>query len=388
MLYIEKRLQEDVSEFGNTILVYSILRRTRDTVLQSQSQLMSWTPNARAEKRTAEYASNPTEESWPPATSLLSKWRNSACDSLDVIHWRANSKAAAQAGWEHSTILHLHLARLLLLTPHAHIQTLASGSSAYRGPTNPAGMQKYANARRHVLSWATHDQYKARLSIIHAGALLWHVRRYSVDVPIEPFGIYLATLVIWAYSTALQAIGQARGSERAAAAVQRGSAGVSTNRTAGSNGRVMTRSAIASMSLASGQGGQSTLLGPPHSLAPREAGAEDDEPDPPFVLLDRPIDDEMVQTFVRRGDRMAGHLLRVGDIREAAAPNKIIQEGIRLLLADANDEASTASAMPNGPKQSIADNTALPVSGASCAELAYGKALQGLLDGLRRIGGE
>ena len=88
------------------------------------------------------------------------------------------------------------IGRMLLLAPITHIQTLARATSTSRN-TAPEGMNKYMSARRHVLSWASRDQFKARLSIIHASALFWHVRRYSVDVPIEPFGIYLATLVMW-----------------------------------------------------------------------------------------------------------------------------------------------------------------------------------------------
>ncbi len=57
-------------------------------------------------------------------------------------------------------------------------------------------------------------------AIVHAGALCWHIRRYSVDCVVEPYGIYLATLlVVWGYSVAVQSAagGEDTGTERLSA---------------------------------------------------------------------------------------------------------------------------------------------------------------------------
>ncbi|KAF9888016.1 hypothetical protein FE257_009406 [Aspergillus nanangensis] len=117
---------------------------------------------------------------------------------------------AQVAGWEHPTILHLHLARLLLLAPIQHFRCLdVSTFTAPHPALNPSTgsrMTGAATARYHTLHWALRDQYKARLCLVHAGALLWHVRRYSSNSFLEPFGVYAATLTVWAYSMAMQIV--------------------------------------------------------------------------------------------------------------------------------------------------------------------------------------
>jgi hypothetical protein len=85
----------------------------------------------------------------------------------------------------------------------------------------------------------------------------------------------------------------------------------------------------------------------------------DDEPDPFFVHLDRPCDDEMVQTYIRKGSRISAYMARVGNIMDEGAAIKIVQEGIRLLAAPAansglttvNSPAGEASGTSAGPGQ-------------------------------------
>jgi len=64
-----------------------------------------------------------------------------------------------------------------------------------------------------------------------------------------------------------------------------------------------------------------------------EAIAQDcgTEPEPRFLHLDRPIDDELVQTFVRSGHRISAYISRIGNILDPGAPSKILEEGINLL---------------------------------------------------------
>lgn len=146
-----------------------------------------------------------------------------------------------------------------------------------------------------MLQWAVRDQFKARLSVIHCGALIWHVRRYSRDSVVEPFAIYIATLVLWAFCVSVQFVGQGAFENDASAETP-----------------------------AAGSGST------PH--APDLT--EDDIPEPSFIHLDRPLDDELVQLFVQMGHKMSGYISRVGNIHDSGAPRKILLEGIRLLTRD------------------------------------------------------
>lgn len=159
---MEKRILSSIIEFGNVLLIYAVCRRTIEVFQREQSPLSAWTPTAKIETRTESVA---VDERWPPSTSNLSNWRNSACDCFDILHWLANSKAACAAGWEHPTILHLHLARLLLLTPLQHMQALAATSSATRS-IEVSENAKHIKAPSHVVQWAIRDHFKARLSIM------------------------------------------------------------------------------------------------------------------------------------------------------------------------------------------------------------------------------
>ncbi|KAH7345995.1 hypothetical protein BKA66DRAFT_324502 [Pyrenochaeta sp. MPI-SDFR-AT-0127] len=272
MVYIEKKLPPDLGEFSIGLLINAIYRNTKDVVAREQVRLNSWTPTALIQQSSDQPSVQP---SWLPSMQTISRWRNSACDCLDVLHWPANSKAAQLSGSEHHTILHLHLARLIILPPIAFIQRFATGRiSANHDPTNSQSDRAVATARYQVLQWVIRDQYKARLCLIHCGALYWHVRRYSCDSLLEPYAIYIATLVLWAFCVCMQL---------------------------------------------------------PEVV---EAIAHDqhNEPEPPFLHLDRPLDDELVQTFVRVGHKMSAYICNVGSIQDQNAPGKILQEGISLLV--------------------------------------------------------
>ena len=291
----------NLSDFGILVIINGIYRRSKEVIQRSQTQLDSWTPSARVQPR-AEAA--PVEETWPPSTRLLTDWRNSACDCLDILHWSANSRIAGCGGWEHPTVLHLHLARLVLLTPTSHLANLASRPVSPGSKNTPFGSRTSSVRTSHsrVLQWAIRDQFKARLSIIHAGAIFWHVRRYSIDSILEPYAIYTAALVIWAYSLMTQ-LGRQQ-----------------SNSTTGATPDRELRDDANQASATQGEG-------------------ESAELDVSFIHIDRPCDDEMVQSFARFGHKMSGHMLRVGDICAADAPRKILREGIRL-LGDNPDGAS------------------------------------------------
>ncbi|KAK6447146.1 hypothetical protein FP744_10003396 [Trichoderma asperellum] len=305
MLYIEKRLPESLSEFSNILIIHGIWRRTKEVINQSQTRLISWIPSATVQAREA-YQSASTE-TWPPSSPTLSKWRNSACDCLDILHWRANGKAANAGGLEHPTILYLHLSRLVLLTPVAQIQTLATNADNTKG---------YTEASNCVLKWAINDSFKARLSIIHAGALFWHIRRYSRRGFLEPFAIYMATLIIWAYSISVRFAKQQEELEVAS----------SMEGPLSSEGRMVP------------------------TASQQWTTSKDDELDSElsFFYIDRPCDDEMVQMYLRHGDKLSAHMARVGIITQASAPSRILKEGIRLLANDTTGGNSVLVTGPNG----------------------------------------
>ncbi|RKK56514.1 hypothetical protein BFJ70_g2813 [Fusarium oxysporum] len=294
LLYMEKRQPSNLTEFGNIVLIYAVCARTKEAAYQYGTALSRWTPVAHVEPRKESVSMT---ETWPPTLEMVTRWRNSACDAFDILHWKANGKAANAGGTEHPTILHLHLSRLYILTPTKHFQKVAASAVLRQNDNELQNNMEYSEACNHIQRWANIDQYKARLSIIHAGALLWHVRRYSSNDFIEPHAIYLATLSIWAYSV------------------------FNTPRTGSQqeHGDAVSRSVPAS--------GDRESQG---SVGNNEAESEE-EPDPTFIHLDRPCDDEMVQVYIRLGHKMAGHMQRVGNICSPNAPPKILREGIRML---------------------------------------------------------
>lgn len=226
----------------------------------------------------------------------LSSWRNAALDCIDVLHWAANATIAFQAGAEHPTVLHLHLARTVLLAPIDRIQALATSIAAISQDfplenwVAPNGQRALA-AERDVLEWAQRDQYKARLAILHCGCFLWHIRRYSCRAFYEPISVYLATLTLWAYSSYVSRAGAPNHSDMPSR-------------------DVTIQSSIDPAS--------------PDSVT---------EAAPTFIHLDRPNDDEMVQYFVLSGTPsvMRANITGVGDIYAAKAPLRILREGRKLL---------------------------------------------------------
>ncbi|KAF5672906.1 transcription factor ZMS1 [Fusarium circinatum] len=294
LLYMENRQPSNLTEFGNIVLIYAVCARTKEAAYQYGTALSRWAPVAHVEPRKESVS---VTETWPPTLEMITRWRNSACDAFDILHWKANGKAANAGGTEHPTILHLHLSRLYILTPTKHFQKVAASAVLRQNGSELQNNMEYSEACNHIQRWANIDQYKARLSIIHAGALLWHVRRYSSNDFIEPHAIYLATLSIWAYSVF--------NTPRTESQQQRGDA--------------------ASRSVPASGDGESQ-----GSVRNNEEESEE-EPDPTFIHLDRPCDDEMVQVYIRLGHKMTGHCQKVGNICSPNAPPKILKEGIRML---------------------------------------------------------
>ncbi|KAF5873817.1 putative c2h2 transcription protein [Botrytis fragariae] len=278
-MYTEKRLLSSTGEFSRILLIHGLFRRTWEVSNYLSQLLTQWTPTASKLSFPHTTSNHPI---WLPGIQTYTNWRNSACDCLDILHWHANSVIGAASGMEHPTVLHLHLARVVLLTPFLHIlklaEYLATSHTAripHLGDTDQENEKEILQARDYVKRWATEDQHKARLAIIHAGALFWHVRRFSIDAFYEAEAVYLATLALWAYGLFAECKG-----------------GVYRSQGDGE------KYSNARDTCDNGDGRKS-------KEREREEEEEEEEeqfynPYPSTMQLDRPADDELVQLFVKR----------------------------------------------------------------------------------------
>ncbi|KAF5254005.1 hypothetical protein FANTH_1187 [Fusarium anthophilum] len=237
------------------------------------------------------------------------KWRNQCCDCLDVLHWEALSLSAKAEGLEDPVLLHLHLARLSLLTPVQDLFAFAD-QSTLSGIThmNPSNLYRRGTPslepKQTIKIWATQDRYKARLAVIHAGAVLWHVRRYSSDSIVEPFALFLASLVLWAYG---QTSGIRKLYESSYTIAQ---SPVSDN-----------EDSVSSAPTANGSSGSHTM----RDIMPGRRRM------PSAMQLDRPMDDELVQYFIRSGEDLRLPLEGVDNLSATEGPLQILEEASSLL---------------------------------------------------------
>ncbi|KAH8589872.1 fungal-specific transcription factor domain-containing protein [Bisporella sp. PMI_857] len=324
-IYKNKFVDRNLGELGRTILIHGLYRRTWEVASYHMNTISSWVPSAPG-TRPSSPSGTVEPEDWLPGIPTFAKWRNSACDCLDVLHWEANSTVAQRVGLEHPLILHLHLARLILLTPAATIQNFATVLIQHSKTTNPLVLEsltsQFQSYRKEVVRWFLQDQYKARLSLAHAGAIFWHVRRYSHDSMLEPFAVLLSTLVIWAYATSSQAVDQQarQGPEGNGAAAR---------------DQIDLRGMVVDSNDAVDQEANSAT--------------EDISIDSPYINLDRPCDDELIQTFVRHGARMTGYMASIGDICQVGSAGKILREGVKILLNSGTNCQSTGT--ENNPSE-------------------------------------
>lgn len=93
---------------------------------------------------------------------------------------------------------------------------------------------------------------------------------------LEPFGIFIATFVVWAYSTSVQF------------ARQQGEATAQATTNAEGSGISLT-----------------SQFSPATTPTVTLDAHPDEDPEPSFLDLDRPCDDEVVQTYVRLGHKMS-----------------------------------------------------------------------------------
>ncbi|CAH0052001.1 unnamed protein product [Clonostachys solani] len=231
------------------------------------------------------------------------RWRNQTCDSLDLLHWEALSASIKSGGLEGPIFLHLHLARLVILAPVRelldHVTDVTQASkpqllphTLYYYPRNEASW------RRTMLTWFCQDRYKARLATIHAGAVFWHTRRYSSGSFADPYTIFLATLVLWTFGTA--------------------SAFVHSDSQLDMAGELESRPQV--------------LPGGLEALSSQEQDVGNRRRMPRMIQVDRPLDDELVQHFIRSGEGMRVHLEGIDDLCSLEGSLQILHEGAVILL--------------------------------------------------------
>ena len=370
-LYSKKKIDPSYSDLSQALLIHTLYQRTWEVGTHIKQPLSEWVPTGKARG----FLNTPTKDNfWLPLYPLYANWRNSACDCLDVIHWQASSTVAKASGIEHGVILHLHLARIVLLTPFQEIQDLLfcligkvdnspkASFYVHDGSYQPRNSTKLPQIRKIIWRWLREDQHKARLAMVHAGSVFWYVRRYSSASFYEPIAVYLASLVLWTYGSyqsaalerdaamALQrpeggpsgpdaeAVVQSTRMERkehpvkfiakAAANAENPPAMVDINGTAstGPTPRDNLKTPTSTDRDASGPS-QSSAQQVADSESEDNFSSSDEQPE--FIHLDRPCDDEIVHHFVRNGHNMSGHMSNVGDI--CKAPHKVVLEGAKLL---------------------------------------------------------
>lgn len=280
VLYVEKRLVKGIGEFAQTLIIFGLFCQTWEIAKSIGKPLLRWTP--KAQKGNAE-SDELTKVSWLPQIPLYNHWRNAACDCLDVLHWIANS-TVAESGTENPTVLHLHAARLVLLSPYQTIRDLAE-SLVSEESIGGEHADRIRQQCQEIQKWITDDQFKSRLAMVHCGVLFWHIRRYSVDAFYESTNVFLATLVVWAYGTFCP------------------------------SQQLVTSS------------------GAPEEDRSREDAewTSDIDDIPSSIRLDRPTDDELVQIFIKRGRSMSATINGVGNITAKSGPFRMLREGCKLL---------------------------------------------------------
>lgn len=290
-LYVEKRLRSDLGEFSRIILIHGLFRRHWEVEAYFGQALSKWEPTAQRQSSTDLKIDLPI---WLPSIPTFRKWRNSTCDSLDILHWDANAKIGIASGIEHPTVMHLHLSRIILLTPYKEIvdltRVLVDDAAAHL--TQHAGLNE-----QKIKKWAVQDQYKARLAMVHAGVTWWHARCYSSNAFYEGPSVALATLALWAFSTFTSKTTPEGNAESA-------------------GGPVSNPEEPAQHS--SESAGQARSL-------------ELQAPKCDIILLDRPTDDELVQQYITEGHRMNAHVSGVGNILDKRAPELILIAGRTVL---------------------------------------------------------
>ena len=328
LLWTELEAPKTTSAFTTAALIHMLIRRIWDAGRYLDDPIYSWSNRKLSQSRQS-LTSEPIAR-YLGANSEFARWRNGTCDCLDVLHWTALSISAKAGGYESPVFLSLHLSRLLILTPVydllGFVHADSAPSSSCLLPHTLYHVVEFDQERRQIImTWFQQDRHKARLAVIHAGAIFWHVRRYSSESFFEPFSVYLASIVLWAYGVCAQkCLAQTTIStepiepvhaEIAVASDLSGMSGTPQDHLYDQNASVQMPESLTTPSMAAG-----------HSLDPRM---------PSQMQLDRPVDDELVQYFIRSGD-MRLSLEGVHDLCSARGPSQVLREAITILNESGN----------------------------------------------------
>ncbi|KAJ2903331.1 hypothetical protein MKZ38_010082 [Zalerion maritima] len=346
-LFVEKQLEPSLGEFARAIILHGIYHEIFQIKAYHQRSLSTWTPsaqtlpagNANAARNNNSHFESSSRKHLVEIPAYAS-WRNASLDCIDVLHWAANAAIAQMSGAEPPIVHHLHMARVVLLTPYKEIRTLAHSVVSLGRNSQPGGQHPSREdglvAEREVAHWAQHDEHKARLAMIHCGCLFWHVRRYSTMGFYEPLSVFLATLALWAYSSyTLRDVPKPDGCRNSTeASDQEASRSGSISREESPGRQAGGAQFSATPDSPSGQPvGGGIIPSVPILLSPMAPENDLESHHPTFIRLDRPNDDEMVQLFVRSGrpSKMRAHVAGVGDICSPQGPARILRQGIKLL---------------------------------------------------------
>lgn len=272
-LYLERTLVPGQSEFALTGLIYSVIRRNLDVALYYNHPLSFWTPG---DDRQWYPGYLPRRHEDTQRNEIYRRWRDSACDSLDILHWEILGRSATVGGHESPIFLQLHLARIAILAPCPELLRMF-------GADSEVGTSLSTLSNKEIIqNWLQLDQHKARLAVLHAGATFWHVRHADTSSFTQPLAIFLAAIVLWVYGCHEYFDGLRR---------------------------------------------QQCDVDLPTSSRSQESNIEQ----PDSMHVDRPFDDELAQFFIRTG-QVQLYMHRVGKVCSIDGPSRVLCETKSLLL--------------------------------------------------------
>ncbi|KAK1704791.1 hypothetical protein CaCOL14_006759 [Colletotrichum acutatum] len=328
-LWSSQNSPQPENQLGVVIMIHMLLRRKWDMVQYfSEAVHLKITYSHKLGGREAQ------QQQYLGSIPEYAEWRDYTCDCLDLLHWDAIGFIAQQSMFESPSILHLHLSRLLILAPVEALlrcaQTNAAGTSMDSLPHSIyASSEDRTTWHITILSWVREDRYKARLAVIHAGAILWHVRRFSSHPIVEPFAVFLAALTLWAFGN----FGPRRENTCSSLTCSQHTERFPSGETPSTTGPSHCTDSSDTSSPAAGN--TSINMNPSQNRRPASSRCEvslTKRRMPRLLQLDRPLDDEFVQYFIRYGGNTQLFLEGVDDLCSEEGPAQILQETSRILI--------------------------------------------------------
>ena len=301
------------------ILIHAIIHRTWDVAKFYSDSLSLWVPAASNSEQLLPQSEAPPK--YLATIPQFSSWRNSACDCLDLLHWDALAVSAKAGGLEGPVFLTLHLARMVLLSPVKELEGLADTIINQPHPCllpyeRLPLRQNFEECQETVQMWAKRDRYKARLAVLHSASTFWHVRCNSSSSFVQPFAIFLATIILWAYGT----YSQGRPQNQAPTAAPDFHPQPNAPDAGSKDDTDAIEQCVDDEELSSSPSHASSRATTPYIPSI-----------PNFMHIDRPFDDEIAQHFIRSGELMKIFLEGVGELCSATGPKFVLREGARIL---------------------------------------------------------